>query len=304
MQKKILAALLVIMAYPLASSAYAATDTDDAPVPGGIVTTMRCAPPLIAVSAGDKASAQYLVSCEGARTTEFAPKVVFAGELYAKGTSPYPVKATYTVNTQGDHSARMLTKPRADQIATGLLTSSTVSLAALPSQFAQQMEWDASTGTLSVEESAGTWRVFSVMHVNTVDEPSVQVAGVASAPVVKGKTQTKITLGSKYSRFSGKDAARLPVVKAELRLRDGKLEVQLGETRVANQGAVQNALLNLDRQPKDLMRAWALAARAQFLGLDDEVRYAEQKVAAFHPDVLEEFQQAVSRIKPYSIVER
>ena len=50
-------------------------------------------------------------------------------------------------------------------------------------------------------------------------------------------------------------------------------------------------------------RAWALASVAQFLGLDDEVRYAEQRVAAHSPQLLEEFRQNVERIKPYTLTQ-
>lgn len=267
----------------------------------GQPATMQCDPPVLLVPANPENSVtQYTVACKGASPASFAPAVTYSGELLARGTPPYAVKATYQLNTQSAHSKKLLQPPRLDQVATGQLTSSTVSAAALPAQFAAQTVWDASSGTLSVEETAGVWRVYSVDATGSMDEPGVLEAGVASTPVRDGRATSRIVLGGKVSRFAGKSADTLPVIHAELRLRDGKLETQIGETRVASQAAVQGALLRLDRQPKDMTRAWALAARAQYLGLEDEVRYAEQKVAAHHPELLEEFQLSVRRIQPYA----
>lgn len=262
--------------------------------------TMRCEPPVLQVPADPaKGVAQYTVTCKGADPQVLAPSVSFSGELLAHGTPPYAVDATYLVNTQSDHARRLALVPRANQIVTGGLKASTVSAAALPAQFAAQTVWDASSGALSIETAAGVWQVYSLHQADTADEAGLVDAGTASTPVTNGRATATMVLDSRYSRFSGKSSGSLPVVKAELRLRDGKLEVRMGETRVANQAAVQGALLQLDRQPKDMTRAWALAARAQYLGLEDEVRYAEQKVAAHHPDLLEEFQISVRRIKPY-----
>jgi hypothetical protein len=103
-----------------------------------------------------------------------------------------------------------------------------------------------------------------------------------------------------YSRFAGHGNAT-PVAQADLSLRDGKLSVLVGDSRAANEQGLQGALMQLDRKPQDITRAWALASRAQFLGLDDEVRYAEQKVAAHSPQLLQEFQRDVNRIEPYSV---
>lgn len=275
--------------------------------------TLKCDPPVIQVPADPAAGqAQYVITC-GAQGGALLPALTFAGAVDTHGAPPYDVRATYVINVQGSHAKKLREVSRVDQMATGELTTSTVSLAALPSQFAAQSVWDASSGALSIEEAAGKWRVFSVSYAevgklrvfsaefaDVADEPSVVEAGVASTPVRNGRATAKVTLGSKYSRFAGKTGSTLPVVIGELALRDGKLELQVGETRVANQPALQGALLQLDRQPKDIARAWALAARAKFLGLDDEIRYAEQKVAAHHPDLLEEFQLAIGRIKPHS----
>lgn len=266
--------------------------------------TMRCEPPVLNVPSDMAKPALYVVDCRGAKGNSIAPSIQFSGETLTKGTPPYAVKASYIVSAQSEHTKRLGELSRADQEMTGVLESSTVSVAALASQFAHQVEWDAASGSLSVEESAGNWHVFTLNYTDAVGEPGLVDAGYASTPVMEGRALSKVVLGPKVSRFSGKSPSGLPVVKAELRLRDGKLEVQIGETRVANQDAVQGALQALDRKPNDLVRAWALASRARFLGLDDEVRYAERKVAAHHPQLLEEFQQSVDRIKPYSLTGR
>lgn len=273
--------------------------------PGGYTDpTVRCEPPVLNVPADNAKPALYVVNCRGAKDTSLAPSIQFSGETLAKGTPPYAVKASYVVTSQSVHGKRVGDLARVDQEVAGVLESSTISVAALASQFAQQVEWDADSGALSVEEKAGSWHVYTLNYGDSATEPGLIDAGMASSPVKNGRATAKVVLGPKVSRFSGKSPSGLPVVKAELRLRDGKLEVQLGETRVANQDAVQGALLALDRKPNDLVRAWALASRARFLGLDDEVRYAERKVAAFHPQMLEEFQQSVERITPYSITEQ
>lgn len=263
--------------------------------------TLLCEPPLLQVPADPAVGeAQYQVACGGHDAAALAPNVRFSGALTTRGTPPYDVRATYIINVQSAHARTLGQEPREDQEATGALSTSTQSVAALPSQFAAQSVWDATSGALSIEERAGQWRVFSVNYAETADEAGVLEAGTATSPVRNGRASAKMVLGSKYSRFAGKAGAALPVVLAELAMRDGKLELQIGETRVANQAALQGALVLLDKQPKDIARAWALGARAQFLGLDAEVRYAEQKVAAHHPDLLAEFQHAVARIKPHS----
>lgn len=292
MQKKFIALLLSALGGLQALPALAAAPQ----------TTMQCEPPVLQVPHDPAIGAtQYTVGCQGSSTKSLAPAVRFSGELLTRGSPPYDIKASYTINVQSSHAKKLNLIPRLDQVVSGALTASAVSAASLPAQFAAQTVWDASTGTLSVEESAGLWRVFSVDFATSGDEPGVVEAGVASVAVKSGRAVSNVVLGANYSRFAGKSAGTLPVVKAELRLRDGKLEVQMGETRVSNQAAVQGALLSLDRQPKDITRAWALASRARFLGLDDEVRYAEQKVAAHNPNLLEEFQISVERIKPYIV---
>jgi len=287
MMKKTLVALLATIGGMSALPAFAAD-------------TLECSPPVVQVRSGSaQEAAQYVIHCRGTSPLSVAPSVTVSGEVFANGTPPYRVAPTYTVDIR-DLAVRKLNQPvREDQLATGTLQASTVSIAALPAQLASQTIWDASTGTLSVEEQPGRWHVFSLQLFDDADthEESLVDAGYASVPY-RGRATAKLVFGKDYSRFAGRTDT-LPVVNAELGLREGKLELLVGDSRVASESAVQGALLQLDRKPKDITRAWALASRAQFLGLFDEVRYAEQKVAAHNPDLLEEFQRDVQRIKPY-----
>lgn len=269
-----------------------------AAMPALAANALKCEPPVIQVAAdSDKGTAQYAVQCEGAGALTITPSVSFAGEVFAHGSAPYEVKATYRIDVRDAHAKKIGQEAREDQVAVGVLHASTVSIAALPSQFAAQTEWDATSGAMSIEEKPGVWRAFVVEHVADAGQ-SLSDAGVASVPVKNGRAVSKVALGKDYSRFAGK-GADLPVLAAQLGLRDGKFEVLVGESRAASQKAVHDALLKLDKKPSDVTRAWALAAIAQFLGLENEVRYAEQKVAAHNPQLLEEFQHGVQRIKPY-----
>lgn len=269
-----------------------------AAMPALAAPALKCEPPVIQVAShNDNGVAQYTIQCEGAGALTITPAVSFSGEVFANGTPPYEVKASYVVDVRTPHEKKVGQDARDDQVARGVMHASTVSVAALPTQFASQTEWDAKSGTISIEEKPGVWRAFAVIPVADAGA-SLSDAGVASTPVKNGRAVSKVELGKKFSRFAGK-GADLPVVGAELGLRDGKFEVLVGETRAAAQKQVQDALLKLDKKPKDVTRAWGLAAVAQFLGLEDEVRYAEQKVAAHNPQLLDEFQQNVERIKPY-----
>lgn len=269
-----------------------------AAMPAMAAHALKCEPPVVQVAAdSDKGAAQYTVNCEGAGMLTITPSVSFSGEVFAQGTPPYNVKATYAIDVRDAHAKKVGQDARDDQVAEGVLYASTVSIAALPSQFAAQTEWDAKSGTMSIEEKPGVWRAFVVEHVADAGQ-SLSDAGVASVPVKNGRAVSKVILGKEFSRFAGKGADQ-PVLAAQLGLRDGKFEVLVGESRAASQKAVQDALLKLDKKPSDVTRAWALASISQFLGLDNEVRYAEQKVAAHNPQLLEEFQQGVKRIKAY-----
>jgi hypothetical protein len=286
MLKKSLVALAAVIGGAAAMPAFAAN-------------ALKCEPPVIQVAAADNASAQYTVQCVGAAALTVTPTVSFSGEVYANATPPYEVKASYHIDVRDVIARKVGQDARDDQVAQGTLQASTVSVAALPSQFAAQTEWDGKSNTLSIEEKPGVWRAFVITPVADAGQ-SLSDAGVASAPVKDGRSVSKVGLGREFSRFAGKGADQ-PVVTAQLGLRDGKFEVLVGESRAASQQAVQDALLKLDKKPSDVARAWALASVAQFLGLDDEVRYAEQRVAAHSPQLLEEFRQNVERIKPYTL---
>lgn len=269
-----------------------------AAMPAMAANALKCAPPVVQVAAdSEKGAAQYVVQCEGAGALTITPSVSFSGEVFAHGTAPYEVKASYSIDVRDAYAKKIGQEAREDQVAEGVLHASTVSIAALPSQFAAQTEWDAKSGTMSIEEKPGVWRAFVIEHVADAGQ-SLSDAGVASVPVKNGRAVSKVSLGKEFSRFAGK-GADLPVLTAQLGLRDGKFEVLVGESRAASQKALQDALLKLDKKPSDVTRAWALASIAQFLGLDNEVRYAEQKVAAHNPQLLEEFQHGVTRIKAY-----
>lgn len=272
-----------------------------------------CDPPVVTVSSTTESSvSRYTVECTAGAFLTVTPKITFRGTLDAKGTTPYAVKARYTVDVRDDLGRKLNEAPRADQLLQGALVSATESVAGLGNQFAQQTHWDPA-GVLSVEEGSGKWRIFSVTGEQRSDgvtssgdeavvlDVGATDAGIAHSPFKGGRAVFRVVLGDKFSRFSDRAGASLPIVNASLGLREGKLEMLVGASRVANHQGVQNALLRLDRQPKDIARAWNLAARAQFLGLEDEVRYAEQKVAAHHPELLSEFQQAVKRITPFSV---
>lgn len=260
----------------------------------------KCEPPVIQVAdVKDATVAQYSIDCVGDSKLALTPSVMFSGEVHAHGTPPYVVKATYHIDTRSLYDQKLNMTGREDQLVSGTILTSTVSIAALPTQFAAKTDWDAMSGALSVEEQPGLWRIYGTV-LDGAAGASITDAGVASTPLKDGRTSTKVVFGPELSRFAGK-GVDLSVINAKLGLRDGKLELLMGETRVANQPAMQGALLQLDKRPKDMPRAWALASRAKFLGLEDEVRYAEQKVAAHNPQLLEAFQTGLARIQPFEL---
>jgi len=277
---------------------------------------LKCQPAELKVSAlTQSAKTGYKVVCNLPLAGSAAPVLTFEGDLPAGSTPSHIIKASFTIDGR-DASARHLGKePREDQVQTGTLRSASESLAALPMQFDSQTVWDEKTKSVSIEVRPGTWRVYTFLArqdpalaqalapgetlVTEVEvDTSVSYAGEASAPLKAGRTVLKLVLDSEYSRFAGKKADT-PIVSAEMGLRDGKLEFLLGESRVTNQKAVLAALHALDKKPANVMLAWSLASRAKVLGLTDEVSYAEQKVAAHNPHLLREFQDSLSRIKPY-----
>lgn len=267
-----------------------------------LAAALKCDPPVIQVAREtERTDAQFSVSCQGAGPTTLAPTVTFAGDVNAHGTAPYLIKASYLIDLRTPADMKLGVDAREDQLALGVLYVSTPSVAALPSQFAAQTSWDPIGSVLSVHEQAGSWRAYS--FVLGLPGGSLIEAGVASTPVKDGRATTMVIFDKSYSRFAGAGADQA-VVSAVLGLEDGKLVFQVGESRAAAVAAVQGALLQLDKRPKDITRAWALAARAKFLGLEDEVRYAEQKVAAHNPQLLEEFQVGLARIAPYVLPQR
>lgn len=298
MLKKTLIALLAVAGSAASLSAMATA------------SNASCLPPVIKIAPSEKTVSDYAVDCQVSAFLTVTPHIKFTGSLTAAGTAPYSVKARYTIDVRDNHARQLDKLPRADQEISGNLTSATDSIAGLGGQFAVQTVWDTA-GVLSVEESKGNWRVFSLQGKETKDrvdagasllvEVGVLSAGTAHTAFKNGRATVTVDLGEKVSRFAEKSVEGQPAITAALGLREGKLELLQGATRVANHEAVQNALLRLDREPKEMSRAWDLAARAQILGLDDEVRYAEQKVAANNPQLLEEFQQNVRKIKPYVI---
>lgn len=257
---------------------------------------LKCLPPVIQVADAKAATAQFTVNCAGTDTL-VTPVVTFAGEVPAAAQPPYALRMSYTVDTQGTHG-RAVGADTAGQRASGEFGLKTGSVAQLPAQLSSITRWDPISSTLSLQEQEGVWRVFAVL--NGLPDGELVEAGVASAAVANARTYSRVHFGSDVSRFApSKDAS--VEVKAVLGLREGKFEVLIGETVGQEKAAVQKALAHLDKKPKDMTRAWNLAARAQFLGLDDEVRYAEQKVAAHNPQLLDEFQHNVRRIEAFKL---
>lgn len=295
---KTLAAVLATLCAVAAVPAQAA--------PAGKAT---CEPTAIKVSSSSKDVSQYSVTCKVGSFLGVTPQVEFTGTIPAGVKAPYPVKAHYTVDVRDNHTRKLGKLHRQDQAVSSTLTSATDSIAGLGAQFAHQMAWDPS-GVLSVEEAKGKWRVFSLQGAKTTDradgtaglvELGVLDAGLADTAFENGRAIAKIVLDDKLSRFAAKAVEDVPDIQAALGLKEGKLVMLEGATRVVNHEDVQNALLRLDRAPADMSRAWALAARAQLLGLSDEVRYAEQKVATHNPQLLSEFQEHVQRLAPFTI---
>ncbi|MEX3984185.1 hypothetical protein AB4Y45_35100 [Paraburkholderia sp. EG287A] len=262
--------------------------------------SLTCAPPVISAPSATGDAADYSIHCSGPAHRSISPDVTFQGEVAAKGTPPYRADLSYVIDIRSDASRELKTTPREDQLATGELQASTQSVAFLPAQLSTSTAWDADSGTLSIEDKPGRWHIYSLQVFDNGDtsEQTLTDAGFASEPITSGHATVAVVFDKKFSRFAGRIDS-LSVVNAELGLRNGKLEVLVGDTRVAAESSIQGAISQLDRKPKDITRAWALASRAQFLGLDDVVRYAEQKVAAHNPQLLEEFQTDVERIQPY-----
>lgn len=271
-----------------------------AALPAVAAESLTCAPPTLNAPSAVGQSADYTIRCTGIAHETVTPEVTFQGKVGAEGTPPYYVSPSYLIDIRGDTERELGSTVREDQIVQGELRTSTLSVAALPAQLSASTVWDADSGTLSIQDAPGLWHVYT-MRVFDSAVPSEQTlvdAGYASRAVNKGRATRTVVFDKQYSRFAGR-VAELPIIHAQLDLRDGKLEMLVGDTRVSAEQDLQNAIMQLDRKPADITRAWALASRAQFLGLDDDVRYAEQKVAAHNPELLDDFEDDVKRISPY-----
>lgn len=288
--------LFLGVAFFAALGAHAAQDVMEKPVHRA--RTMVCEPPVLTVADADvgRKESRFDVFCAGVLDS-LAPSVRFTGTLTMRGRPPYPINSSYVIDARSLASSKLDKEVRADQVLQGELSTSAVSAAALSSQFSAITAWDAAGNLMSIQEAAGSWRVFHVSAPDAEGEVAVTESGVASEAALNGKAIARQTL---ESRFAGKGISA-PVIVADLIVRDGKLVVDVGQTRVRNAAQIQGALLSLDRSPKDISRAWALASRAQYLSLTDEVLYAAQRVAAYNPDMLEEFQREVAKIRPYSL---
>jgi hypothetical protein len=285
MYKKTLVAIATLMCGALALPAHAAA--------------LKCDSPVIQVAPeAAHGVAQYSITCAVADPMVVGPTVTFAGEVNAHGTPPYLVKSAYQVDMRSANDVKLGIEAREDQLATGTLVSSTVSVAALPSQFAAQSSWDPIASVLSVEERPGRWHAYT--FVLDQNGGALVDSGVASTPVKNGQAKLRVAFGKEFSRLAGAGADQA-IVDGVLGLDTGKLVLLVGDSRTASAKSIQSAVLQLDKRPKDIARAWALAARAKFLGLEDEVRYAEQKVAAHNPQLLEEFQIGLRRIEQFEL---
>ena len=292
-KKSLLAVSALLALGALTTSAARAADLGD--------NGLRCKPPVLQTPA-DGETSMYSVDCTGPEHASNSPSLHFEGEMPADATPPYRLKPSYLLDIRSDSQREVEGETREDQLVTGQIDTSVESLALLPAELSMRTHWDAQSGTLSIEETAGRWHAFGlrVEDDGQTDEQSLVDAGYSSTPVTQGRSKVTMVFDKTYSRFAGHGNAT-PVAQADLSLRDGKLSVLVGDSRAANEQGLQGALMQLDRKPQDITRAWALASRAQFLGLDDEVRYAEQKVAAHSPQLLQEFQRDVNRIEPYSV---
>lgn len=299
---------------------------------------VQCSPAVIkVVGSHSLAKTHYTVRCQlhdKSISADTALALEFKGVMPHESLAPYTVNAQYTVEAGQDRAAYLANTEDVSQSAAatqagsekfqGQINSVTASVAALPTQFSSLSKWDSASQSLSIQEKPGVWRVYSLKTTpvyataektladdevmvdgNQAKEPlqvgsqwNLMKSGYASSPVVQGKTFTKYVLDEKASRFSAVSNLA-PSVKMVQGLREGKLENLIGATRVANQESLRNALILLDRSPKDITRAWTAAAIAQFLGLSQEVRYVELKVAAHNPQLLEDFKTDVARIQSY-----
>lgn len=262
---------------------------------------LRCEPPVIQVADNPADTrALFTIDCKGASAFTIVPRVTFSGQVSTAGSAPYLIDASYLIDVRSEHERALGVFGQEQQTITGGIRTSTESVALLPGQFAKQVHWDNQFNVLSIEEKPGQWRAYHVNHLALEADSVLTDAGKASAPVKGGMSVSKIVFDQSVSRFAAKEGGA-PTLDAKVGMRDGKLEVLVSKTKEGAKEMIQEALASLDRKGADMARAWALAAPAQFLGLEDEVRYAERKVAAHNPHLLEEFQYAVHKILPFEL---
>ena len=284
-----LAALTAVLTIPVAQAASSAT------------LSMRCAKPILNAAAADKHSnTQYTVSCISADEGALAPVVRYSGELRAEGGAPYPVRASYHVDARQAY-AQALNIPKDGAIFTGSLRAEVSSITKLSALLEEKTHWDPESATLSVEESAGLWRVVSVRFDDISGDPYVLDAGMASKPVQQGQSRADLIFSRTYSRFAAKEHARMPQVQALVMVKDGVLALEVEATRALNAAALTHRMAYMDANPSDVSRAWAVGAMAQFMGLDQEVGYVLRQVAAHNPHLLDEFNADLQKITPYSL---
>jgi len=254
-----------------------------------------CNDPVLTV-AEDRAL--FAVYCHGADHFTIKPTVTIAGEVSTRGQAPYLINATYVLEDQA--MAVRAAPSAAPQVASGTIRTSAETLPQLSRLFEEQLAWDAENNLLSVQERTGKWRVYGLDRLRSDNAPVFEDMGLVSAPVRAGKTFSHIAFDHKLSRSAPKGAST-PEVLAKVVVHKGALQVQEADTIAANRRLIQEAIDKLDRKGHDMQRAWALAAPARYLNLRDEVLYAERKVAAFNPHLLEQFQADVQRILPLSL---
>lgn len=216
-----------------------------------------------------------------------APIVHVSGNLLAATGAPLLTAPGY-----------VLSLPAGDALAgTGTLSFAAASVATLSADLEKHLAWDPVSRTVSIERSPGTWELWQQTGAAGA---ALHAAGFASAPVRNATSTAYLDFGRSYSRFS---PAQAPRIVAQLVMRDGVIRVDPQATAAGANPELLEALAALDRVPTDMQRAWRAAALAQFLAQPELVQLAQQKVAAYHPNNLREFQMDLAKIQDFEIPE-